>query len=322
MIFTCSKCGQKYNLDPAQIPAGRAHAKCKKCGGPVPLTQSQEKSGETAAKMQQAKALEKKAASAKKADKKEAKSACGAYIGLALVLGIVGVALGYFGAQFMAAESDPLAASAKCPECPKCETSAAVAPEPSEFDKARLDMSAEDIFNFAKLFLLNEASADNGIKMLKMAAEAPSAAAQYSLYAMYSKEKGVPGSTVITVRDEEQAFKWLKAAAENDLPLAQISLSTAYSEGKFGEKDEAQAKAWLQKAVDGYKKSAEAGDVEAQFMLGLLLTGAGANKGLLSEILPADKAAAVEWLGQAKKQGIDSAKAYQNLLKERYGPIF
>ncbi len=332
MIFSCSKCGQKYNIDPAQIPAGRVSAKCKKCGGPVPLRQDQDEDDKAAAKKKSSKAAAKKAAlSKKKSQAKQGQKSCGAYIGLALLLGIIGLAGGYYGAQFLA-PFDPLATPtaastpAKCPECPKCPKcdapTPAPAPEPSAFDKARLGMSAEDIFNLGKMLLLNEASADNGINMLKMSADASHAPAQYSLYAMYSKKKGVPGSSEITARDEDKAFKWLKTAAENGLPLAQISLSTAYSEGKFGEKDEEQAKTWLQKAVAGYTTGAEDGDVEAQFMLGLLLTGAGANKGLLSEVLPADKGAAVEWLGKAKKQGVDSATAYQNFLKERYGPVF
>ena len=37
MKFTCSKCGRVYNLDASKIPDGKKTAKCKVCGGIIPL---------------------------------------------------------------------------------------------------------------------------------------------------------------------------------------------------------------------------------------------------------------------------------------------
>lgn len=33
----CSNCGKKYSINPSKIPAGRKYAKCKACGGKIPL---------------------------------------------------------------------------------------------------------------------------------------------------------------------------------------------------------------------------------------------------------------------------------------------
>ncbi|WPD24353.1 MAG: hypothetical protein SD837_07270 [Candidatus Electrothrix scaldis] len=33
----CSNCGKKYSVNPSKIPAGRKYAKCKACGGKIPL---------------------------------------------------------------------------------------------------------------------------------------------------------------------------------------------------------------------------------------------------------------------------------------------
>jgi TPR repeat protein len=78
--------------------------------------------------------------------------------------------------------------------------------------------------------------------VLRRAAEAGNADAQYKLASLYKLGRGVP-------QDDEQSFRWMKAAAEKGHQRAQLNLGRMLLTGRGASLDVAQARLWLQKAV-------------------------------------------------------------------------
>ena len=73
------------------------------------------------------------------------------------------------------------------------------------------------------------------------------AAAQTNLGLMYSKGYGVP-------RDESEAVRWYRLAAEQQQPQAQNNLGFMYVNGEGGPKDDVLGLMWLRLAVEsGYR---------------------------------------------------------------------
>lgn len=82
-------------------------------------------------------------------------------------------------------------------------------------------------------------------------ANAGDSAAQIELYKMYSSGRANGG------KNDSEAIKWLKMAAESGNPDAQYTLGTAYSNGWEGlTKNSKLSAQWLELAVKGGNKSA------------------------------------------------------------------
>ena len=70
---------------------------------------------------------------------------------------------------------------------------------------------------------------------------------------MYADGRGV-------AKEDVEAVKWYRKAAEQDYESAQFNLGVAYETGRGVAKDE-------EKAVEWYRKAAEQGDVDAKAAL-------------------------------------------------------
>ena len=91
-------------------------------------------------------------------------------------------------------------------------------------------------------------------KSLKALSEKGDAKAQFNLGEMYQFGLGVE-------KDEKEAGKWYRKAAEQNVALAQYNLGVMHQFGKGVEKDEKEAVKWCRKA-------AEQNHALAQFSLG------------------------------------------------------
>jgi TPR repeat protein len=110
--------------------------------------------------------------------------------------------------------------------------------------------------------------------------------AQHSLGILYWECKGV-------VQNYKKAQYWLKFAALQDIPDAQLKLAYLHLNGLTGIKDEIQARNW-------FKKAAELGNSDAQYNLATLyLKGIGGKK---------DSAHAKYWFTQTQKNGYKKAE--------------
>src|ERR1035441_8676428 len=90
------------------------------------------------------------------------------------------------------------------------------------------------------------------------------------------------GNGVLGVlKDEAEAVRWYRKAAEQGVAYAQSDLGVMYATGRGVPKDEAEAARW-------YRKAAEQEDATAQFNLGwMYANGRG---------VPTDEAEAYFWL--------------------------
>ena len=113
--------------------------------------------------------------------------------------------------------------------------------------------------------------------------------AQYGLGELYSLGRGVP-------RDDMEAAKWNRMAAESGYVPAQSRLGAMYDEGRGMPQS-------LPKAMKWYRKAAQQGDLSAQISLGLIY---GTGRGV-----PQNYFQAVKWFGLAAEQG--DALAQYNL---------
>ena len=127
-----------------------------------------------------------------------------------------------------------------------------------------------------------EAAQDDSIESLRTRANAGDAAAQHNLGLMYATSEGVP-------RDNAEAMRWFRLAAEQGHPGGQFSLGVNYDRGgAVVPQDDAEAVWW-------YRLAAEQGHADAQFNLGLMYaTG--------RSVLQND-AKAVRWYRLAAEQG-------------------
>ena len=157
--------------------------------------------------------------------------------------------------------------------------------------------------------------------------------AQYAFGKMYFEGLGVP-------QNYEQAFKWIKKAAEQKLSDSYALLGKIYFEGLGVPQDYKQAAKWWRKifgsndadvhyqmglmyyegrgvkksykmAVKWWKKAAARGYVEAQYKLGLMyVNGWG---------IPQNREKAVKWWKEAAEQGHIVARNHlENITKQGY----
>jgi TPR repeat protein len=109
---------------------------------------------------------------------------------------------------------------------------------------------------------------------------------------MYDKGEGVP-------KDDAEAVKWYRLAAEQGHAHAQFRLGAMYHSGDGVPKDQARAAEW-------YTKAAEQGNAEAQARLGRLYRiGAGVLK---------NDAEAAKWFALAARQGHEGAQFNLGLM--------
>ncbi len=132
--------------------------------------------------------------------------------------------------------------------------------------------------DYAKAFQIWKSLADQGRH-----------SAQYGLGELYSLGLGVP-------RDDLEAAKWNRMAAESGYIPAQSRLGVMFDEGRGLPRN-------LSKAMKWYRKAAQQGDLPAQISLGLIY---GTGRGV-----PQNYFQAVKWFGLAAEQG--DALAQYNL---------
>lgn len=136
------------------------------------------------------------------------------------------------------------------------------------------------------------------VKEMAVAAKAGDRQAQYELGVAYRDGKGIG-------RDLNQAFKWIRQAADHDLAEAQFEVGQMKEEGEGTEKNVAEAADW-------YRKAALQGSVPAMYALGeLYRNGDGVAK---------DEAQAVRWYRPAAdKNDVDSQLALGKLYQQGAG---
>ena len=105
--------------------------------------------------------------------------------------------------------------------------------------------------------------------------------AQVNLGVMYAKGQGVP-------KDEAEAVKWWRKAAEQGESQAQVNLGVMYFNGQGVPKDEAEGAKW-------FRKAAEQSNAHAQYRLGTMYTN--------GDGVPKDEAEGVKWFRKAAEQG-------------------
>jgi TPR repeat protein len=136
------------------------------------------------------------------------------------------------------------------------------------------------------------------VKELTVAAKAGDRQAQYDLGLAYRDGKG-------TGRDLNQAYKWIRQAADKDLPEAQFEVGQMEEDGEGTDKNVADAAEW-------YRKAAQHGNVSAMYALGELYRN--------GEGVPKDEAQAVRWYRPAAdKNDIDSQLALGKLYQQGVG---
>jgi TPR repeat protein len=109
---------------------------------------------------------------------------------------------------------------------------------------------------------------------------------QFYLGVMYANGFGV-------AKDESEAVKWYRKAAEQGIAQAQFNLGKCYDNGDGVEKDAREAIKW-------HRKAAEQGYAAAQCNLGLMYdNGRGVKQ---------DESEAVKWYRKAAAQGDEDAK--------------
>jgi len=158
-------------------------------------------------------------------------------------------------------------------------------------------------FNLASVYALGQGLPKDEAKALywcRKAAKQGYAQAQYNLGLMYGKGQGTSKKTA-------KAQKWFLKAAEQGLPEARAILDVQYASGKRvpGYKGRAELEHRLR-----LKTSAEQGDAQAQFCLGLMYwSGQGQ---------PKDEAKAKKWLRKSAAQGHhEAADIYEKLRTQK-----
>ena len=120
----------------------------------------------------------------------------------------------------------------------------------------------------------------------KAKAKKGDASAQFNLGFMYDTGNGV-------AKDEAEAVKWYRKAADQGHAIAQFNLGLMYDNGNGVALDEAEAVKW-------YRKAADQGDASAQHNLGLMY---GKGDGVAK-----DEVEAVKWFRKAADQGVANAQ--------------
>ena len=111
---------------------------------------------------------------------------------------------------------------------------------------------------------------------------------------MYQDGKGVS-------KDEDEAAKWYRMAAEQGLTDAQVSLGQMYKDGQGVPQDDIEAAKW-------YRMAAEQGDVWGQKFLGYMYA--------VGQGVPRDNVQAYAWFNIAVAQGDKGAEEARETIAE------
>ena len=119
--------------------------------------------------------------------------------------------------------------------------------------------------------------------------------AQFNLGGMYNKGEGVP-------KNDAEAVKWYRKAADQGFAKAQFNLGNMYANGEGVPENDAEAVKW-------YRKAADQGDAAAQYNLAYMYaTGAGVPKNSIRGYV---------WWSMAKAQGGTEASNNLEILKPK-----
>ena len=133
------------------------------------------------------------------------------------------------------------------------------------------------------------------IEEVKAKAEAGDAESEMELGRRYNKGEGL-------AKDEVEAVKWYRKAADQNLAKAQYNLAVCYSHGEGVVKDQVEAVKW-------YRKAAEQNDADAQYNLGICYErGDGVAE---------DWVEAYKWLLLAARQGHKAPEEHMILLESK-----
>ena len=161
-------------------------------------------------------------------------------------------------------------------------------------------------FLFTVLFLLSAAvfrlPAQQNEADRKVLAEIRAGADKGDAKAQYELGRAFFSGTLGVAKDEAEAVKWFRKAAEQNVADAQFSLGVCYANGRGVTKDDAEAVKW-------FRKAAEQNDAGAQAALGVRYAkGQGVAK---------NKAEAVKWYRKAAEQGNDDAKYNMTIVENK-----
>src|SRR6266481_5266799 len=121
----------------------------------------------------------------------------------------------------------------------------------------------------------------------KVLAEIRAGADKGDAKAQYELARAFFSGTLGVAKDEAEAVKWFRKAAEQNVADAQFSLGVCYANGQGVAKDEAEAVKW-------YRKAAEQNVADAQYNLGVCYAnGQGVTE---------DDAESVKWFRKAAEQ--------------------
>jgi uncharacterized protein len=125
------------------------------------------------------------------------------------------------------------------------------------------------------------------LSLLVPLAEQGNARAEALLGSMYDEGKGVS-------RDDGQALKWYRSAADKGNAMGQYGLGVFLMDGRGGEKPD------IPQATELFRKAALQGNAGAQYRLGLIYSEAIG--------VPEDDVTAAEWFRKSASQGVAEAQ--------------
>ena len=127
----------------------------------------------------------------------------------------------------------------------------------------------------------------------KVLAEIRAGADKGDAKAQYELGRAFFSGTLGVAKDEAEAVKWFRKAAEQNVADAQFSLGVCYANGRGVAEDDAESVKW-------FRKAAEQNDARAQAALGVRYAkGQGVAK---------NKAEAVKWYRKAAEQNVADAQ--------------
>jgi TPR repeat protein len=161
-------------------------------------------------------------------------------------------------------------------------------------------------FLFTVLFLLSAAvfrlPAQQNEADLKVLAEIRAGANKGDAKAQYELARAFFSGTLGVAKDEAEAVKWFRKAAEQNVADAQYNLGVCYANGQGVTEDAAEAVKW-------FRKAAEQNLADAQYNLGVCYdSGEGVAK---------DEVEAYKWWLLAAGQGNDDAKYNMTIVENK-----
>jgi TPR repeat protein len=161
-------------------------------------------------------------------------------------------------------------------------------------------------FLFTVLFLLSAAvfrlPAQQNEADCKVLAEIRAGADKGDAKAQYELGRAFFSGILGVAKDEAEAVKWFRKAAEQNVADAQFSLGVCYANDRGVTKDDAEAVKW-------FRKAAEQNLADAQYNLGVCYdSGEGVAK---------DEVEAYKWWLLAAGQGNDDAKYNMTIVENK-----